>query len=127
MKTLIIGGTGFLGSEITRVLVGRGDQVMLMARGNKPNAFPQLQFVACDCSDPAAFASAVGGRTFDLVVDCAGYRRADMVAVAPTLTGRVGHFVFISTDFTYSPQIVEFPIREDAAKETERPYGVGKL
>ncbi len=127
MKTLVIGGTGFLGSGITSVLAECGHQVELMARGNKANGFPQLPFLVCDRSDPAAFAAALGGATFDLVVDCAGYKGADIAAVLPTLAGGIGHFIFISTDFTYSPHIVEIPIREDAPKETQRPYGVGKL
>ncbi len=127
MKTLIIGGTGFLGSGITRVLVEGGHQVTLMARGNKANSFPRLPFLVCDRSDSTAFAAVLAGQTFDLVVDCAGYKRADVAAVLPTLTGRTGHIVFISTDFTYSPDLVELPIREDAPKETRQPYGVGKL
>lgn len=127
MKTLIIGGTGFLGSGITRVLVEHGHQVTLMARGNKTNDFPQLPFLVCNRSDATAFAVAVAGQSFDLVVDCAGYKQADIAAVLPALAGRVSHFVFISTDFTYSPDIVELPIREDAPKETWQPYGVGKL
>src|SRR5436190_7176913 len=73
-------------------------------------------------------AGALAGRRFELVVDCAAYQRPDAEGAVATFAGQTDHYVFVSTDFTYSPSIEgPFPIQEDAPKETERPYGTGKL
>src|SRR5262249_37803899 len=77
---------------------------------------------------PGALEAALGERRFDLVVDCALYRGPEAAGAVSAFTGRTGHYVFISTDFVYSPDIEgPFPIVEDASKDGEHPYGVGKL
>jgi nucleoside-diphosphate-sugar epimerase len=127
-RALVIGGTGFLGTAIVRELLQAGWSVTTLGRGNKPNILPQAEFVAADRAQPGALAAALGGRTFDLVVDCAAYQRPHAEDAVATFAGRTGHYIFISTDFVYSPAIEgPFPITEDAPKEQERPYGTGKL
>jgi nucleoside-diphosphate-sugar epimerase len=105
-----------------------GWSVTTLGRGNKANTLPQAEFVVADRAQPGALARALDGRTFDLVVDCAAYQRPHAEDAVATFAGRTGHYIFISTDFVYSPAIEgPFPIGEDAPKERERPYGTGKL
>jgi nucleoside-diphosphate-sugar epimerase len=125
---LVIGGTGFLGTGIVRELRGAGWEVTSLGRGRKQNTVESVAFVQADRAQPGALAAALGGRTFDLVVDCAAYQRPDAEDAVATFAGKAGHYVFISTDFVYAPTIEgPFPIAEDAPKEQERRYGVGKL
>jgi nucleoside-diphosphate-sugar epimerase len=125
---LVVGGAGFLGTGIVNELKGAGWKVTSAGRGNKPSTDPEVDFVRVDRAQPGALAAALEGRTFDLVVDCALYRPAEAEDAVPTFSGKTGHYVFISTDFVYAPTIEgPFPIKEDAPKETERPYGTGKV
>ncbi|MGH2352836.1 MAG: NAD-dependent epimerase/dehydratase family protein [Chloroflexota bacterium] len=127
-QALVIGGTGFLGTAIVRELQGAGCVVTSLGRGRKANTVEGVEFIQADRAEHGAMAAALGQRRFDLVVDCAAYRRAEAEDAVATFAGTAGHYVFISTDFVYAPEIEgPFPITEDAPKERERPYGVGKL
>lgn len=127
-RALVIGGAGFLGSGIVQELLAAGWSVTSLGRGNKPNQAAAVRFIQADRTQEGALAQALDGEEFDLVVDCAAYQQADAEGAVGTFAGQTGHYVFISTDFVYSPDIAgPFPITEDAPKETERRYGVGKL
>lgn len=126
MDILIIGGNGFLGSAITSHFLARGDHLTVAARGTRP--FPDgVQVLPLDRRRKGALAEALAGRKFDLVVDCAAYQGDDIDDLFAALGGRLGHYIFISTDFVYATDIQSFPIREDAPKDDVSPYGLGKL
>jgi nucleoside-diphosphate-sugar epimerase len=126
MDILIIGGNGFLGSAITSHFLAAGHRLTVAARGTRP--FPsEAESIVLDRRQKGALAAAIGGRQFDLVVDCAAYQGDDIDDLASALGGRIGHYVFISTDFVYASDIDAFPIREDAPKDSVSPYAVGKL
>ena len=76
-NALVIGGAGFLGSGIVRELGAAGWNVAVMGRGNKQLSDPGIAFLRVDRTVEGALAAAVGGQTFDLVVDCAAYKAAD--------------------------------------------------
>ncbi|MGI8913575.1 MAG: NAD-dependent epimerase/dehydratase family protein [Chloroflexota bacterium] len=127
-QALVIGGAGFLGSGIVDELLAAGWSVTSLGRGNKKNQASGVRFIQADRTQDGMLAKALGDEQFDLVVDCAAYQQADAEGAVAAFAGRTGHYVFISTDFVYSPAIAgPFPITEDAPKETERRYGVGKL
>ncbi len=76
MKILITGGTGYIGGAMTRRLLDRGDQVVLLAR--TPAKAAPLQALgaevsAGDLTDRASLDRAVAG--CDAVVHCAGIPR----------------------------------------------------
>ena len=127
-SALVIGGAGFLGTGIVRELVAAGWHVTALGRGNKRLLVDGVPYVRADRSAPGALAQAVLGRTYDLVVDCAAYKEEDAAGAIEAFAGHTSHYVFISTDFVYSPRIEgPFPIAEDAPKDESLPYGVGKL
>ena len=125
---LVIGGAGFLGTGIVRELVAAGWHVTALGRGNKRLLVDGVPYLRADRAEPGALVKAMDGRTYDLVVDCAAYKESDATGAIEAFAGKTGHYVFISTDFVYSPRIEgAFPIAEDAPKEAALPYGVGKL
>src|SRR5688572_9211598 len=127
-SALVIGGAGFLGTGIVRELVAAGWHVTALGRGNKPLLVDGVSFVRADRATPGALAKSLEGRTFELVVDCAAYKGPDAADAIDTFAGKTSHYVFISTDFVYSPRIEgPFPIKEDAPKDAMLPYATGKL
>lgn len=127
-RALVIGGAGFLGTGIVQELLQAGWEVTSLGRGNKQNTVEGVSFLQADRSQPEALVSAASSNRFDLVVDCAAYQRPHADDAVSAFAGKTGHYVFISTDFVYAPDYEgPFPIKEDAPKEQERPYGVGKL
>lgn len=71
MKVLVTGGTGFLGSQLTRALVAQGQQVRVLRRASSKTlaldglpsdgAGPGIEHVFGDILDPAAVSAAVAG------------------------------------------------------------------
>lgn len=66
MKILVTGGSGFLGSEIIKRLITRGDEVVVLARNEGKlvelkEKFPKVQIVVGDVSDPFAVDKAMRG------------------------------------------------------------------
>ena len=127
-SALVIGGAGFLGTGIVRELLAAGWHVTALGRGNKPLLVDGVPYLRVDRAVPGALAQAAQGQAYDLVVDCAAYKEEDAAGAIDAFSGRTGHYVFISTDFVYSPRIEgPCPSAEDAPKEESRPYGLGKL
>jgi 2'-hydroxyisoflavone reductase len=98
-KTLIIGGTLFLGRHIAEEALGRGHEVTLFHRGKtNPDVFPQARHII---GDRKSDLSGLGGQTWDTVIDTCGYLPADVKATAQLLRERAGMYVFISTISVY--------------------------
>lgn len=72
MKVFVVGGTGFVGSALTKMLVYQGHTVTLMARHPKQDAAQerQVQFVSGDGTRPGKWQDAVAAH--DLVINLAG-------------------------------------------------------
>lgn len=69
MKTfLVTGGTGYVGREIVRQLLGLGKEVTVLSRSAPDGGLP---FIPADCTDRAALDRALGDRRFDAVIHAA--------------------------------------------------------
>jgi nucleoside-diphosphate-sugar epimerase len=99
MRILVLGGTVFFGRAVARQALAAGHDVTCAARGMSGDPVDGARFVTVDRSDPDGL-SAVEG-TFDAVVDVA--RKPSHVRHATAaLSGRVGHFTFISSCSVYA-------------------------
>ncbi|MDA3875011.1 MAG: NAD-dependent epimerase/dehydratase family protein [Kiritimatiellae bacterium] len=131
MRTaLIIGGTGLLGRGIAAELLQNGIAVTVLTRGEKPlpTEIAGCDQVFADRKQPGSLENALKDRVFDCVVDCAAYDRVDAEQAVNLLSGNVGHYWFISTDFVYDADPAAcFPVREDAKKNQGLPYASGKV
>jgi nucleoside-diphosphate-sugar epimerase len=97
----VIGGTRFMGYQLTWRLVAAGHEVTLLNRGTHPDPFGgHVTRLRADRTAPEFF-SALAGREFDAAVDFAAFQRADAEGAVKALDGRVGHYVLISTGQVY--------------------------
>jgi uncharacterized protein len=72
MKTLIVGGSGFVGSHLTPFLVEKGFNVTIMARRPErgPGLPSEVKTLAADATEPGAWQGEV--QNFDLLINLAG-------------------------------------------------------
>ena len=68
-RTLVIGGTLFIGRALVDQLLARGDDVVVMHRGKGTPFDARVGEIQCDRNDVAAVRAALAGRTFDVVYD----------------------------------------------------------
>jgi nucleoside-diphosphate-sugar epimerase len=95
MRTLILGGTVFLGRHVAAEALARGHELTLFTRGKHGTGlFPEVTHLH---GDRAADLSALETGEWDVVVDTSGRRAVDVAASAELLADRVGHYVFVSS------------------------------
>lgn len=72
MKVFIVGGSGFVGSHMSRFLVKRGADVTVMARNPKqgPDLPDKVNVVAADATKPGEWQNSVGQH--DVIINLAG-------------------------------------------------------
>lgn len=127
MRVLVIGGTGFLSSAIVKEIQAAGHEVSIFTRGQRPT--PEgVTSIAGDRKDYATFKATLSRHSFDAVIDCIGYVPQDAQSDVETFGGRVGHFIFISTDFVYGGEPRRLPLKEDVTPtEAYNDYGRNKV
>jgi len=127
---LVIGGTGLLGRGVAAELRREGHEVTLLSRSRKelPPELSDCEALTADRSDVDALRDALADRTFEIVVDCAAYNRADAENAIEVFSGNTGHYWFIGTDFVYAADpSARFPLSERAATQLDPPYAKHKL
>jgi len=127
LNILLIGGSGFVSGTLARTALAQGHRVWVVSRGQRPvpeGAVP----LAADRHDADAFAKALDAAdcTWDLAVDCIGYEPGDARQDLEVIGPRVGHLVFISTDFVFDPAARRFPQPEESSSYAAAGYGFKK-
>jgi UDP-glucose 4-epimerase len=145
MKLLVTGGAGYIGSIVSRQLLGAGHEVVVLdnlERGHREAIAPQARFVHADLRE-AAQVSATLEEGFDGVLHFAAlalvaesvsnperYYRTNVQGTLNLLEAMrdasVDRLVFSSTCAVYG-QPDEVPIREDAPPRPANAYGASKL
>ncbi len=112
MRTLVIGGTHFVGRHTVDVLLERGHQVSVLNRGHSPDPLPaEVERLRADRTRREEFLEALEGRSFDAVVDCIGYRPEEVQTVIERFRDQIRRYVFISSVSVYKPSGI-LPIEE---------------
>lgn len=114
-RTLVLGGTEFLGIHLVEALLATGWDVTLFNRGvTQPDLFDSLERLRGDRDGDV---SALEGRTWDVVFDLSAFHPDQVARTADHLVGRCGHYVFVSSvsayaDFRHSGTKEEAPLSQ---------------
>jgi nucleoside-diphosphate-sugar epimerase len=143
MRVVVLGGTRFIGRRVVADLVGRGDEVLVIHRGEtEPPGLPECEHLHTSRAEFAGVADRVRAFAPDAVIDCLAMSRSDVDSVLPYLPDT--QLVLLSSVDVYEAfwlvlsdrEGEPVPIDEDAptrsvrypyAKSGERPSDYDKL
>ena len=112
MKILMIGGTGNISMSITRLLSDKGNEVVLLNRGNHPVSLPHVRSLTADIRDEAGTRTALGDETFDAVADFICFTPDQAETDIRLFSGRTRQFIFISSASAYRKPLGHVMISE---------------
>jgi len=101
MRILVMGGTRFIGVFLTRLLVDRGHEVVLLNRGNRPAPVAGVEQIHCDRNDSDALKGALANTHFDAIFDNTGRELSDTQPLIEIFRGRLQHFIYVSSAGVY--------------------------
>jgi 2'-hydroxyisoflavone reductase len=101
VKTLILGGTLFLGRHLVEAALARGHQVTIFNRGQtNPDLFPQVEKLRGDRD--TGDLSALEGRSWDAAVDTSARIPRWVEEFAEAVGGRSEHYTSVSSISVYA-------------------------
>jgi len=96
LRILVPGGSGFIGSHVTRALLAAGHHVVALGRGER-RAPAGAEFRAADRDDATAMARVLRGERFDATLDFSAYDRGAIESLFGVDGYVPGRYVFAST------------------------------
>ncbi|MBN2450048.1 MAG: NAD-dependent epimerase/dehydratase family protein [Lentisphaeria bacterium] len=129
-KVLLIGGTGIISTDVTRLAARRpGIGLAILNRGNLPGFVPDgVEVIQADIGDVPGVREKVRGREFDVVADFLSYTVDSLERKLDLFRGHCGQYVFVSSCAAYRPPL-SFRIQTEANSPTGNPlwrYGWDK-
>jgi nucleoside-diphosphate-sugar epimerase len=133
MRTVIIGGTGHVGTYLVPRLVEAGHEVVCLSRGQREPYQPHAAWdrveriqVDREAEDEAGtFGERVRALEPDAVIDMICFTPESARHLVDVLRGRVGHFLHCGTIWVHGPS-VEVPTTEARPRRPFGEYGIQK-
>lgn len=113
MKVLFIGGTGIISSASSELAIQRGIELYLLNRGQSVRQPPRgARLLHADIRQPESVQAALGGLSFDAVVDWVAYTPEHVQNDIKLWGSRTGQFIFISSASAYQTPPHFLPVTE---------------
>lgn len=125
MKTLVLGGSVFVGRHLVESLLAQGHEVAVLNRGKTHDELPvEVERLVADRTDLGQMRAALTGRQWDVVFDVSGFVTAagaiDVEGLIGLLSGNIGRYVFVSSIMAYDQSMVgHFPWTEDLPSNSD--------
>ena len=130
MRTLVLGGSIFVGRHLVQELRRQGHEVAVLNRGQTPVEHPpEVERIVCDRRDHDAVRRTLADTTFDAVFDVSAYVADDVSVTIETFRDRVAHYVFTSTSAVFRRSHY-VPLDEESELDRRpqaNPYTAGKV
>ncbi|MBC8183688.1 NAD-dependent epimerase/dehydratase family protein [candidate division KSB1 bacterium] len=100
MDVLIIGGTRFLGLNLTEALLRGNQNVTLFNRGSRRKEFPyyeDVEWLIGDRYDEEKFRAFFKDRKFDVIIDTCAYFLSDAELIFDVFREKIGKYIFTSS------------------------------
>ncbi|MCL2422266.1 MAG: SDR family oxidoreductase, partial [Defluviitaleaceae bacterium] len=104
MKALLIGGTGTISTDITRLCVQKGWDITLINRGKSSDRLPaniNVNQWTLDINDEAAVRAKLEGQHFDVIANFINYTVDEVERDIRLFSGKTNQYIFISTASAY--------------------------
>lgn len=102
MNILIIGGTRNLGYFLAKRILEDGHHLTILNRGITRDDLPDnIARLRCDRTNTQQLRRAIGGRSFDVVIDNVVYKEGEAEDIVDILRGHVGHYIVMSSGQVY--------------------------
>jgi len=133
MRTVVIGGTGHIGTYLVPALVRLGHQVTVLSRGERTpyqsdGAWQRVELIQVDreAEDAAGtFGQRVAELSPDIVIDLICFTEDSARQLAEAVHGRIQHLLHCGTIWVHGPSVI-VPTREDTPRRPFGDYGVQK-
>ena len=113
MKVLVLGGTGFIGGQVTARLLQKRHDVMVFHRGSQNlKSYPGVAILTGERNNLSAFADDIHRFAPDVVVDVIGYSRHDAQELVATFKNSPARLVVLSSVDVYRNRTGFFGITE---------------
>jgi len=127
MDILIIGGTGNISYEVTKLLIAAEHRVTVVSTGKRPVP-PECRHIKADRFNEKDFAKKLKGVGGDVAVDFMAFTPDHCRADYKALHDRIGQFIFVSSATVYQKPHTKLPITEDTPLGNPFwPYAQDKL
>jgi len=101
MKSLVLGGTQFMGVHMVNELIAAGHEVTIATRGKSPDPFGnKVNRLIIDRQDPSSLSGALKGKQYDVTIDNIAYASNDIKYLLDVLQTK--KYVLTSTEAVYS-------------------------
>ncbi|MBR0463305.1 MAG: NAD-dependent epimerase/dehydratase family protein [Clostridia bacterium] len=128
MKVLIIGGTGIMSTEVTRLALEKGMEVWQVNRGNHPERIPDAVRLLKGSIDDESIQKELSGQRFDVVMDFVVFKPEQAERDVRLFLGKCGHYLVVTSACIYEKPIRSFPITESArVSSSPWDYAVDKI
>ena len=129
MRSLVLGGSTFVGRRLVLELAGQGHEVSVLNRGRTPSALPPgVGRFTADRTDAGSMRSALEGTEWDAIFDVSGFVMvaggSSIADLLELFDGRTAAYVFVSSVMAYQPSPL-MPWTEDQPTSTEPTTSYG--